>query len=210
MGLDPDGPQAAYESLHLAGLLGTECRQAARCMPATEGLPQRSAGEDRTDEGLMEPTLGGSLRGSPGGRLLRSIEPSQVLPGAGIQVTGHSLGERQAPPGRAGRPKQACRGLSPAALSGSREVLASISHLPQGLPGPGWAEPAVRGALPHVSRPLWAMCPTAASPSAPGPETGGLPAGGAEEPSWGPGNPDRTLSPQWTGSPSSETWSTSA
>lgn len=139
MGLDPDGPQAAYESLHLAGLLGTECRQAARCMPATEGLPQRSAGEDRTDEGLMEPTLGGSLRGSPGGRLLRCIEPSQVLPGAGTQVTGHSLGERQAPPGRAGRPKQACGGLSPAALSGSREVLASTSPLPQGLPGRGGA-----------------------------------------------------------------------
>lgn len=151
MGLDPDGPQAAYESLHLAGLLGTECRQAARCMPATEGLPQRSAGEDRTDEGLMEPTLGGSLRGSPGGRLLRCIEPSQVLPGAGTQVTGHSLGERQAPPGRAGRPKQACGGLSPAALSGSREVLASTSHLPQGLPGRGGAGPAVRGALPRVS-----------------------------------------------------------
>ena len=34
------------------------------------------------------------------------------------------------------------------------------------------------------------MCPTAASPSAPGAETGGLPAGGAEEPSRGPGSPD--------------------
>lgn len=154
MGLDPDGPQAAYEPLHLAGLLGTECRQAGRCMPATEGLPQRSAGEDRTDEGLMEPTLGGSLRGSPGGRLLRSIKPSQVLPEADTQVTGHSLGERQAPPGRAGRPKQACGGFSPAALSGSREVLASISHLPRTCRG--WA---------GLSRPcagLFRVCPAAA------------------------------------------------
>ena len=106
MGLDPDGPQAACGPLHLAGTrppASWELSAGPRCVPATGGLPQRSAGKDRaTAEGLMEPTLGGSLWGSLGGRLLRPFEPSQVLPGAGTQVTGHSLGERQAPPGRAG------------------------------------------------------------------------------------------------------------
>lgn len=89
-----------------------------RCVPATGGLPQQSTGKDRaTAEGLMEPTLGGGLWGSPGGRLLRSIEPSQVLPGAGTQVTGHSLGEQQAPPGRAGL-RTGPRGVQPCCFVG--------------------------------------------------------------------------------------------
>lgn len=77
--LDPDGPQAAYR-LGYTSPASWELSAGRRPVPyrAREGLPARSNGEDRTDEGLMEPTSGGSLRGSPGGRLLQSIEPSQV------------------------------------------------------------------------------------------------------------------------------------